>query len=92
MFDITTLLILIPGLPLLATLVTAVFGAKVLRRQSHWPTVLGLGLSCVVSLILLGVVAGESRDKSRQPVKFINDFAHQKETPRHVSWPTEPRI
>jgi len=81
MFDITTLLILIPGLPLLATLVTAVFGAKVLRRQSHWPTVLGLGLSCVVSLILLGVVAGESRDKSRQPVKFINDFAHQKETP-----------
>ena len=37
MFDIPTLLILIPALPLAATLSTALLGPRVLRERSHVP-------------------------------------------------------
>ena len=43
MFDIRTLLILIPALPLAATLLTAVLGKHVLRTRSHLPVVLAIG-------------------------------------------------
>jgi len=51
--DTRTLLILIPALPLAASLLTAVLGARVLRERSHWPTVLAIALSCVASLLLI---------------------------------------
>ena len=51
--DTKTLLILIPALPLAASLLTAVLGARVLRERSHWPTVLGIALSCVASVLLI---------------------------------------
>ncbi|MEE8451290.1 MAG: NADH-quinone oxidoreductase subunit L [Thermoguttaceae bacterium] len=60
MFEIKTLLILIPAMPLIATLLTATLGKKVLREQSHWPTVAAIGLSCLMSLILVLQVSGES--------------------------------
>lgn len=40
-----TLLWLIPGGPLLAALVTAVFGGSILRGASHWPCWIGLAVS-----------------------------------------------
>ena len=43
MFDIKTLLILIPALPLAATLLTAVLGPRVLRGRSHVPAVTAIG-------------------------------------------------
>src|SRR5262245_36491390 len=46
-------LILIPALPLAAAVLIALFGAKVLRGQAHWPVVLALVGSLVGSLILL---------------------------------------
>ncbi len=49
----STLLMLIPGLPLAAAIVTAVFGPRVLRSQSHWPTVLALIGSFACSAALL---------------------------------------
>ena len=49
----TTLLILIPAMPLVAAVVTAVLGPRVLRGRSHVPTVLALGISFVASLLLL---------------------------------------
>jgi NADH-quinone oxidoreductase subunit L len=52
MFDIDTLLVLIPALPLAAALLTAALGRYVLRGQSHWPAVLAIALSCVASLSL----------------------------------------
>ncbi len=61
MSDIDLLLVLIPGLPLLAAVVTAVFGKHVLGRQSHWPTVLAIALSWVASVALLVEVGRESR-------------------------------
>jgi len=54
MFDpIKTLLILIPSLPLAATLLTALLGKRVLRGRSHLPAVLAVAVSCLASLVLL---------------------------------------
>ncbi|MFO0900113.1 MAG: NADH-quinone oxidoreductase subunit L [Pirellulales bacterium] len=62
MFKIETLLVLIPALPLVACLVTAALGPKLLREQSHWPTILGLIGSAVLSLLLVREVQFEARD------------------------------
>ena len=53
MFDEKTLLILIPAMPLTAAVITAALGKRVLRRQSHWPTVVAIGISCVASMLLV---------------------------------------
>ena len=53
MFDIKTLMILIPALPLAAAIVTVVLGRRVLRGQSHLPTVVALVLSFVASIALV---------------------------------------
>jgi NADH-quinone oxidoreductase subunit L len=52
-FDIKTLLILIPALPLTAALATAALGARVLRTRSHVPTVTALVLSFLASILLV---------------------------------------
>jgi NADH-quinone oxidoreductase subunit L len=51
--DVSTRMTLIPALPLAAALVTALLGRTFLREHSHWPTVVGLALSFVVSLSLV---------------------------------------
>ncbi|MAG94493.1 MAG: hypothetical protein CMJ48_12190, partial [Planctomycetaceae bacterium] len=56
------LLILIPALPLLAAILTAIFGAKVLRGGSHWPTVIAIPVSFVLSAMLL-VSVGNQQSK-----------------------------
>ena len=61
MYDIEALLVLIPALPLAATVVTALFGKHVLKTHSHWPTVLALVASCACSLALLREVQKESQ-------------------------------
>ena len=53
MFEIKTLLLLVPGLPLLAAIVTAALGPRVLRHRSHWPVVGAIGLSLLASLLLV---------------------------------------
>ncbi len=59
MFDIGTLLIVIPGLPLAAALLTALLGQRVLRERSHVPTITAVALSCMASLILMVQVGRE---------------------------------
>ena len=50
---------LIPLLPLLGAIVAGLFGAKVLKGQSHWPIWLGVGASAVMSIVLLlGMLRG----------------------------------
>ena len=61
MSDIDLLLVLIPGLPLAAAVVTAIFGKPLLGRQSHWPTVLALALAFLASVALLVEVGRASR-------------------------------
>ncbi len=53
---IPTLLVLIPGLCLAATLATAALGPRALRERSHWPVVAALGLAFALSLPLLAGV------------------------------------
>jgi NADH-quinone oxidoreductase subunit L len=49
---LTTLLILIPALPLAAAVLVAVLGPRVLREHSHWPVVLAIVGSFLCSLAL----------------------------------------
>jgi NADH-quinone oxidoreductase subunit L len=56
MSQFDALIWLVPGLPLAAAVVTALLGKRVLRGQSHWPVVLALGGSMVISLVLVAKV------------------------------------
>ena len=56
MFDLDTLIVLIPALPLAATLVTAALGKWLLKEYSHVPVLAATGLAFVLSLVLLGQV------------------------------------
>ena len=47
------LVVLIPTLPLVAAIVTASLGPRVLRSQSHLPVVIALALSLLCSLVLV---------------------------------------
>jgi NADH-quinone oxidoreductase subunit L len=61
MSDLAPYMWLIPGLPLLASIVTAFFGPRWLKKQSHWPCVLAIAASCVLSvLVLYGVVKADA--------------------------------
>ncbi len=67
MFDLATLLVIIPGLPLAACLATAVCGRRWLRERSHLPTVLAALLSFACSLLLVWQVqsrASQSRGEA----------------------------
>ena len=62
MLTIPTLLVLVPGLPLMAAVATAVLGARVLRERSHIPVVAAIGLSCLASIALVFQVRHEARE------------------------------
>ncbi len=59
MSDQSTWIWLIPLLPLLASMVTAVFGPAQLKHRSHWPVIIGIALSAVLSLVALSIGPGE---------------------------------
>ncbi len=67
MFEIDTLLVLIPALPLAATLLTAALGKHLLRGQSHLPTVAAIALSCLASVVLVFKVQGEANRVAKDP-------------------------
>jgi NADH-quinone oxidoreductase subunit L len=52
------LLWLIPGLPLLGAAVAGLLGPGLLKRQSHWPVVLGCAGACAVALWVLARLIG----------------------------------
>jgi NADH-quinone oxidoreductase subunit L len=58
MSNLEEFLWLIPVLPLLASGFIGLFGPKVLRGQSHWPCVLAIAISCVLSFLVLNKVQG----------------------------------
>ncbi len=54
---------LVPFLPLLGTVITAA-GGRWLKERSHWPVILGIGLSCVVSMgLLFSLKPAERRER-----------------------------
>jgi proton-translocating NADH-quinone oxidoreductase chain L len=61
-------LLLIPLLPLLASIAIAVLGYPLLRQYSHWPCILAAGASCVLSVYWLIASQGP-------PVAYYDWFA-----------------
>src|SRR5581483_2525531 len=53
---IDLLMLLIPALPLAASLATALLGRHVLRNKSNWPAILATIGSFLLSMLLLGEV------------------------------------
>jgi NADH-quinone oxidoreductase subunit L len=74
-----TLLILIPALPLAATLLTAALGKRVLRGRSHLPVVLALAISCAASVLLVFAVEHgreqAARDGAEKTVGYEKVFS-----------------
>src|ERR1700739_3171099 len=60
--DAGSYLWLIPALPLLASVLIAVFGYRVLREKSHWVCVAGAVGACFFSILTLLAVARGSHD------------------------------
>jgi NADH-quinone oxidoreductase subunit L len=58
MSDLRPYLWLIPGLPLIASAMIAFLGPRLLRRHSHWPCILGIAGSFLVSLLVFLQVYG----------------------------------
>ncbi len=56
MFSLSTLIVLIPCLPLAGSLVTAIFGPRLLRSHSHWPVLIAVVGSFVCSVLLASQV------------------------------------
>src|SRR5262245_54848552 len=50
--ELRPVLWLVPGLPLLAAAVIAFLGPALLRRHSHWPCILGVAGSFIVSVMV----------------------------------------
>src|ERR1051326_3650228 len=54
--DMSRYLVLIPVLPLAASVLIAFFGPRFLRQFSHWPCILACVGSCILSFLVLGTV------------------------------------
>jgi NADH-quinone oxidoreductase subunit L len=68
MSDVRPFLWLIPALPLASSAVTALFGPRLLRRQSHWPCILGTAGACVVAVLtFLTVYHGVEQSPEGRP-------------------------
>ncbi len=67
MFDVQTLLILIPALPLAAALATAALGTRLLRDRSHVPVVTALVLSFAASVLLVFQLQERIEERATQP-------------------------
>ena len=81
---------LIPLCPLLACIVTLLFGARVLRDNSHWPAILGCGLSSLCSLMLvLCVSSAETPSQSVHTVKIYQFMKIAGEQPLPGSAPAK---
>jgi NADH-quinone oxidoreductase subunit L len=61
--DLAFPLWLIPALPLAASVLIAFLGPRWLRGQSHWPSVLGIAASCVLSVLVLIAVANRPAEE-----------------------------
>src|SRR3954462_4174639 len=61
---------LIPLLPLIGAAVAGLFGARVLKQQSHWPIWLGVGASAVISICLLVWMVGKRHTHGEESIGF----------------------
>jgi NADH-quinone oxidoreductase subunit L len=64
---------LIPLMPLIGAIIAGFFGAKWLKGQSHWPIWTGVGLSAIMSLVLLFGMIGEA-SSATEPIGHISHW------------------
>ncbi len=64
MFELPGLMLLVPALPLAAAIITAALGPKLLKENSHWPVIAGIGMSLLASFALLMQVVELKGDPS----------------------------
>lgn len=86
MFSIPTLLVLVPALPLAATLVTAALGKRVLRERSHVPVIVALGAAFLASVALLGMVYHEASSHSSASAETATGQRIGYESPPVTLW------
>lgn len=76
MQNLTLLLVLIPGLPLAAAILTALLGPRILRSQSHFPVILALLASFACSVLLVREVhrrqSHEGQENPAATALFVN--------------------
>jgi NADH-quinone oxidoreductase subunit L len=82
---IDTLARLIPLFPLVACLVTLILGPRVLREKSHWPTIVGCGLSALCSLLLVFSVAASQISPADARTVVIYQWLRIEEAPAPTS-------
>ncbi len=82
MLNSSLFLILIPSFPLVAALLVAILGPKVLGRYSHWPVIVACLLSFVCSL---GLTAHVYRQVSAQAQTLVEQHADPANTSTAVS-------
>jgi NADH-quinone oxidoreductase subunit L len=71
MFEVRSILWLIPGLPLAAAALTALLGPRLLRKNSHWPCVLGVVGSCVLSIMVLIALVQATQPKEGDGLRAL---------------------
>jgi NADH-quinone oxidoreductase subunit L len=67
MSNVEGILWLIPALPLFAAVVIGFLGPRLLRGQSHWPCILAIIASCVLSFCVLSAVQGKVSTGDEEP-------------------------
>ena len=71
------LMVLIPMLPLAATLVTALLGKKWLKERSHWPVLVAFFLAFLTSVRLLTIVHKQAESHPAGPggFEYVTDLS-----------------
>jgi len=69
------LMVLIPTLPLAATLVTAILGKRWLKERSHWPVLVAFFLAFLVSVRLLTIVNENSKQAGAGGFSHVTDLS-----------------
>lgn len=67
---VAVLTALIPLAPLLACLVTVAGGGLLSRSKSHWPTLVGSGVSLVASLAVMLIISLDPKSIPAQPIEI----------------------
>ncbi|MFM1904820.1 MAG: hypothetical protein RLZZ440_2720 [Planctomycetota bacterium] len=78
--DPTTLLVLVPALPLVGCLLTVLLGRR-LGAAAHWPAVVSIAAAAAAAVVLLVGLAGDVSDKASRvqptpPVEMITTLWH----------------
>src|SRR6516162_8959082 len=77
---------LIPVLPLLASVVTALAGPRWLRQHSHWPCIIAAAISCLLSFLVFQAVGNTGETSEGYIKQYYTWFeAGNVSEPGHVS-------